>query len=204
MILDQDAAILSKKILDVGGSLHFWEKIGVDLDTCDITIINKTVDGQSSDSRGGSDDKRIQVYDGQRIPFADKHFDWVICNSVIEHVPVAARANLVKEILRVGKRYIVQTPAFAFPIEPHLVFPFLHWMPLRTRYVMARFGLWSLLYRRTADEIVNYVDEVSLLRRAEVRQYFPNATIHVERMFFLPKSYLAIGQDMEPSNAAPR
>lgn len=194
LVLAQDPSFLDRKVLDVGGSLHFWEKVGVDIASCDITIINIAADAQSADAAGQAGLSHILLYDGRTIPFADGAFDWVICNSVIEHVPVAEREALVSEMMRVGRRFFVQTPAFAFPIEPHLVAPFLHWMPKRARYALARLGLWALLYRRTAAEIMAYVDEVSLLKLSDMRRHFPQADIHVERWCMIPKSYVAVGQ----------
>ena len=49
-----------------------------------------------------------QAYDGQHIPFADGHFDAATLNNVLHHVPVAARAGLLREIRRVvnGPLYI--------------------------------------------------------------------------------------------------
>lgn len=47
-------------------------------------------------------------YDGQHIPFADGHFDAATLNNVLHHVPLAARADLLREIRRTvtGPLYI--------------------------------------------------------------------------------------------------
>jgi putative flippase GtrA/SAM-dependent methyltransferase len=47
-------------------------------------------------------------YDGQHIPFADGYFDAATLNNVLHHVPVAARADLLREIRRAvaGPLYI--------------------------------------------------------------------------------------------------
>jgi 2-polyprenyl-3-methyl-5-hydroxy-6-metoxy-1,4-benzoquinol methylase len=49
-----------------------------------------------------------QTFDGQHIPFSDRHFDAATLNNVLHHVPVAARAGLLGEIRRVtnGPLYI--------------------------------------------------------------------------------------------------
>ena len=49
-----------------------------------------------------------QAYDGEHIPFADGHFDAATLNNVLHHVPVAARAGLLRQIRRVcnGPLYI--------------------------------------------------------------------------------------------------
>jgi Methyltransferase domain len=134
------------------------------------------------------------LYDGVTIPFPDKSFDWVICNSVIEHVPPEQRQNFSSEIRRVGRQFVVQTPAWAFPIEPHFVSLFPHWLPRRLGKYAARFGVAYFLCGRDKKLIDNYFDEVHLLKRKEFQGYFPNATIITERLAAMPKSYLAIGQ----------
>src|SRR5882672_1753856 len=63
------------------------------------------------------------------LPFADGEFDLVYCSSVIEHVPRERREAFAAEIRRVGRGWLVQTPAIAFPIEPHSLLPGAHWLP---------------------------------------------------------------------------
>jgi len=162
-ILAQEPELLQKRILDLGGSLHFWQKVGVDLNRHDITLLNIAADAQASDVMGQVDASRIALYDGSTIPWKDKHFDWVISNSVIEHVPPSARQQFSEEIRRVGLNYLVQTPAFAFPIEPHFVMPFLHWLPRRVARRVAGLGLWGLMRKRKRKDIHRYFDEVNLL-----------------------------------------
>src|ERR1700724_3524101 len=67
------------------------------------------------------------------LPFADGEFDLVYSSSVIEHVPRARRAAFAAEIRRVGSGWLVQTPAFSFPVEPHSLLPAAHWLPARLR-----------------------------------------------------------------------
>lgn len=47
--------------------------------------------------------------DGEKLPFKDKEFDYVICNQVLEHVehPEA----FVKELCRVARRGYIETPS---------------------------------------------------------------------------------------------
>ncbi|MHB1538568.1 MAG: class I SAM-dependent methyltransferase [Solirubrobacteraceae bacterium] len=94
------------------------------------------------------------------IPFDRGQFDLVYCSSVIEHVPRQRRAKLAAEIARVGRGFFVQTPAWEFPIEPHSLLPFAHWLPppLRRRY-------WTL----GADAAWK---QIELLRRSELQQLF--------------------------------
>lgn len=181
------------KVCDLGGSRHFWEAMPKDLVPADLTLLNVADDGQSRSHGGGFDDLKVVLYDGERIPYPDGHFDILICNSVIEHVPVAQRAGLCREIRRVAKYYFVQTPAFAFPIEPHFVFPGLHWLPRPLGRRLVPFGVWALMNRPSSAKMDSYFDEVQLLTGNEVATLLPGATIFRERAMGLVKSYTAHG-----------
>src|ERR1700757_2798604 len=97
---------------DVGGPIPFWEKIPADLLPRRLVVLNV---GDNVTSRAYTDTiahAEFVLYDGKRIPFDDREFDVAVCNSVLEHVPVAGRALLAGEIQRISKHYFVQTPAF--------------------------------------------------------------------------------------------
>jgi SAM-dependent methyltransferase len=112
------------------------------------------------------------------LPFAEDEFDLVYCSSVIEHVAPAHREAFAAELRRVGRGWLVQTPAFSFPVEPHALLPFAHWLPvgLRKRY-------WRL---GAAGEW----EELSLLRRGEVERLFGPAL--AERVGPLVKSWVCV------------
>jgi SAM-dependent methyltransferase len=112
------------------------------------------------------------------LPFADDAFDLVYCSSVIEHVAPARREAFARELRRVGRGWFVQTPAFSFPLEPHALLPFAHWLPvgLRKRYWrLGAAGDW---------------EEISLLRRAQVERLFGPAL--AERVGPLVKSWVCV------------
>jgi SAM-dependent methyltransferase len=113
------------------------------------------------------------------LPFADGEFDLIYSSSVIEHVPPARRGTFAAEIRRVGRGWFVQTPAWSFPIEPHALLPFAHWLPvtLRRRY-------WRLGAAREWEEI-------ALLRRSEMQALFGGQILE-ERMGRLVKSWVAV------------
>jgi SAM-dependent methyltransferase len=68
--------------------------------------------------------------DACALPFADKSFDIVFSNAVIEHVGDIDRQRLfVAEALRVGRRVFLTTPNRWFPIEVHTRLPLVHWLP---------------------------------------------------------------------------
>jgi SAM-dependent methyltransferase len=119
--------------------------------------------------------------DATRLPFADDEFDLAYCNSVLEHVPPAERPALAREIERVARSWWVQTPAYSFPLEPHALLPFAHWLPvaLRRRYWrLGAAGGW---------------EEISLLRRGELQALLPEGRVIAERLGPLAKSWISVG-----------
>jgi hypothetical protein len=136
--------------------------------------------------------------DGTALPFADQSFDLVFSNSVIEHLGTAeAMARFAAEVRRTGRRYFVQTPDAASPVEPHLYTPFLHWLPGTWQRALApRCSFWALLARATADQrdfyLRHYLEEIRLLRAGDLQQLFPEARILRERFCGLPKSLMAV------------
>jgi SAM-dependent methyltransferase len=113
------------------------------------------------------------------LPYEDGTFDLVYSSSVVEHVPRARRATFASEVARVGRGLYVQTPAFSFPVEPHSLLPFAHWLPVGLRRPLWRLGAQG------------YWEEIDLLRRAELARLF-GAPVHAERLGPLAKSWIAI------------
>lgn len=114
------------------------------------------------------------------LPFADDAFDLAYCSSVIEHVASADRPRFAAEVARIARAVFVQTPAWSFPVEPHALLPFAHWLPagMRRRY-------WRL---GAAGEW----EDIRLLRRRELAALFPGTEVHAERLGPLAKSWVAI------------
>lgn len=112
------------------------------------------------------------------LPFGSGEFDLVYCASVIEHVPQAHRERFAAELRRVGRGWLVQTPAFAFPLEPHALLPGAHWLPTRLRR-----GYWRL-------GAAGDWEEIALLRRAELERLFGPAM--PERFGPLVKSWVCV------------
>lgn len=112
------------------------------------------------------------------LPFADGEFDLVYCSSVIEHVPPPRRAAFAAEVRRVGRGWFVQTPAYSFPLEPHSLLPFAHWLPPRVRKPYWRLGAAGAW------------EEIELLRRAEMEALF--GPVSAERTGGLVKSWVCV------------
>jgi hypothetical protein len=173
----------------VGGSETFWEVMGFASSEHHITLLNLT----ASPTRHA----RIASVAGdarEMRQFSDGQFDIIFSNSVIEHVGTFAdQSRMAGEIQRVAPRYFVQTPSFFFPLEPHFLFPFFHWLPRILRsWLVRRFSLgW---YHRVPDpeEASQLVEGIRLMKRSELRTIFPGASIFAEKLFGLTKSYIVV------------
>lgn len=134
------------------------------------------------------------VADARQLPFKDQAVDVLFCNSVIEHVGTFENQRLMaNECRRVSRRYWVQTPNREFPVEPHLMTPFIHWLPRKVqRRLLRNFTLWGLWSRPTEERCDRFMGEVRLMDPGEMRQLFAEAEIWHERMLGLSKSLVAI------------
>ncbi len=189
IILETFPDIAKLRICDLGGSRHFWDKIDLPIPRNQITIFNIGEREVQDGANQNAEDIKTVIYDGVRIPVADQDFDLLVCNSVIEHVPPAQRADLVREMHRVAKMIFCQTPAWSFPLEPHFLMPFVHWLPRKLGFALIHISPWRLLSRPTPQTIDEYFWGTKLLRRAEVDALFPFAKIAPERALGLTKSY---------------
>jgi ubiquinone/menaquinone biosynthesis C-methylase UbiE len=187
------------RVLDIGGTPDCWRLL---LAAPRVTLFNTP--------RAKGDLAVAESWvagDGRALPFRDGAFDVVFSNSVIEHVGDAASQRcFAAEVARVGRAYWVQTPNRWFPIEQHLLTPFLHWLPQRwQRRLVPRFNLWRLLVRVSADRrqyyIEHYLSEIRLLSVAGLRELFPDAQIVRERFWGWTKSLVAMRKSRyrEPS-----
>lgn len=182
-------------ICDLGGSKHFWEKLAIKgLPLSHVTIYNISANETqiSRPAEEAHDAIEVVIYDGKKIPVADDQFDLLVCNSVLEHVPPEQRAKLVAEMRRVARHIFIQTPAHSFPLEPHFIMPFVHWLPRRVGYWLIHVSPWRLLSRPTAETIADYWWNTRLLTMRELKILFPNEAIRRERIFGITKSYYVI------------
>jgi hypothetical protein len=176
-------------VLDVGGGTYFWElarELG--LPPLRVSILNVTGSHESL-----SNNVSWVIGDGRRLPFGDGTFDVVFCNSVIEHVGERRDQQLLAdEIRRVGRGYFVQTPDRSFPVEPHLLTPFVHWLPSKLRCrVVPTLTLRGMIGKLTEAE-KQELRAIRLLNCLDMQGLFPDATINREYFCGLPKSILAV------------
>jgi Methyltransferase domain len=69
--------------------------------------------------------------DGRELPFAAGAFQLGFSNAVVEHVAGGrdGQRQFVRELCRVAERVFVTTPNRWFPLDPHTLLPFAHWLP---------------------------------------------------------------------------
>ncbi len=164
-------------ILDVGGTPLFWQNMRFDEER-DVSIVLLNI---SEDA--GSDHPNLTFVTGDARDmrgFKDKEFDVVFSNSVIEHVgSYEYQRQMAQEVMRVGKRYFVQTPNYFFPIEPHFLFPFFQFFPRSLKlFLVRRFDLgW---FRGSGHKNLAEVDSIRLLTAREVGTLFPGGTVYRE------------------------
>ena len=101
--------------------------------------------------------------------------------------------DFAEEFKRVAPDYFLQTPNFWFPLEPHFMTPFFHWLPQKLRvWMIQRVNLGQWPKQAALDDARCAVESIHLLTREELRSLFPDAEIEVERVLGLPKSLIAM------------
>lgn len=146
----------------------------------------------------------VLLKDGETLPFSNSEFDAVVCNSVIEHVTLpkaecgrpdlsdgewirrahSAQSAFAVELRRVCRGYFVQTPDPRFPIDVHL------WLPLTNRLRHSQL----IRFIAVSDKIwvkQGGIPDWELISEDEMRMYFPDGKIHIERALGFPKSLIA-------------
>ena len=181
----------STRVLDVGGNPAIWLTLPPEVRPS-VTYLNMPRASEPADDRA-----RLVFGDGTNLPFADQSFDIAFSNSVIEHV--GSRENqwkFAREIRRVGRTYWVQTPNRLFPVEQHLLTPFVHWLPMTLRAPMVRrWTVWGSITGATGEERRYYVEhflkDIRLLSPTELAALFPGCRMIRERTFGWTKALIA-------------
>jgi 2-polyprenyl-3-methyl-5-hydroxy-6-metoxy-1,4-benzoquinol methylase len=174
-----------KTVLDVGGTPEFWKNVGI---IPKVTILNV------ADPPRHCEFTYVQG-SACKLPFSDKEFDIVFSNSMIEHLGTWENQVLAaREMERVGKRLWVQTPARSFPIDPHLLTPFVHWLPINILKKVMPYTLAGFLWKLSPERAESLAHEFRLLNEKELRSLFPLCDIVTETAAGLAKSIIAVGR----------
>jgi hypothetical protein len=175
------------RVLDVGGTLFNWNFAPVRPRLTFLNLGPRPSDLPPDIDYIEGDARQIQLPDGA--------FDVVYSNSVIEHLgTLVDQRRMANEVRRVGRRYFVQTPDRAFPIEPHFLTPGVHYLtPALRRRVLRNFTVWGLIVRPTSEQCADVVREIRLLSATELEGLFPDGVLLRERFAGLSKSLIALG-----------
>lgn len=178
------------RVLDVGGTELFWRRMEFVAESgVEVVLLNLTPPSTTASHFVGVSG------DARRLQFRDDEFDVVFSNSVIEHVGTFNDQRLMaNEVMRVGRRYFVQTPNRLFPIEPHFLFPYFQFLPTGVQAsLLQRFDLGWCPRIQDRAEAVAFVAQIRLLSELEVRRLFPHATMYKEQFLGMTKSFIAYG-----------
>lgn len=181
------------RIIDVGGYIPDWNDVQPQPQ---VLVVNL----EPMDRRKGSI-RKVQG-DGRRLSWPDGSFDVAFSNSVIEHAGGwEDQQAFAREVARVAHGYFVQTPNRWFPIEPHTLAPFIHFLPAAWQpWLVRRLSPWAWFVRPTPEQVAAFLSCIRLLDAGEMRALFPDATIVRERFCGLTKSIIAV---RKPGPGAP-
>lgn len=184
----------SVSIIDIGGTEQYWGIVPrqyIDEYKVSITIVN--IPGTAMPADHGPF-KFIEADGCDLSGFHDDSFHIAHSNSVVEHVGDWGRmVQFAGEVSRVSRKYFVQTPNYWFPVEPHCMTPFFHWFPKPTRlWLVSHFQLGHWGKATSIDEAVRTVESARLLNKKMVQGLFLDANVLTEKLFFMPKSFIAI------------
>ncbi len=174
----------TSRIIDIGGTPANWSYIA---EKPRLTIVNLE---KFADDR---DNIKHEAGDARALGYQDRAFEIAYSNSVIEHVGTwDDQQRFAAEIRRVAPRYYVQTPYRWFPIEPHLLAPFIHYLPKSVHRHLTWMGAWYWSVKPDRKGIDSYVNEIQLLDVGQMQRLFPDAEIMRERFFGFTKSLIAV------------
>lgn len=179
------------RILDVGGAVYNWSIVEYE---AWIALLNVTLPSGRPAAAKLPHNVSFLLGDGRSLCHPDAAFDICYSNSVIEHLSdLEQQQRFAAEVRRVGRGVWVQTPARSFFVEPHLVTPFIHYLPKHLqRRLLRNFTVWGWVTRPSAQQVDAFLSEVRLLTFREMKMLFPDCRIERERFLGFTKAYIAV------------
>lgn len=129
------------KILDVGCGTG-KDFINYYKDNSNISFTGVDIDKYEINQKNA---KFLQL-DAQKLPFKDNEFDICVSIGVLEHIsPIEKLCDIISEIERVGKKYVIVVPCINTPFEPHTrsIYWQLRGMDKKKRYSNAPLNYFS-------------------------------------------------------------
>ncbi len=175
------------KILDIGGTEYYWNSVGFNDDDVIVYLLNLNKQKVTRNNFYSLVGNACEL-----SMFVDKEFDLVFSNSTIEHLySFENQQKMANEVHRVGIHYYIQTPNYYFPIEPHWVFPFFHYLPFDLKvFLTNNFNLGHYPKAKNINIAIERVCEVRLLTPKEMKILFPASQVYYEKLFGLKKSII--------------
>jgi 2-polyprenyl-3-methyl-5-hydroxy-6-metoxy-1,4-benzoquinol methylase len=172
------------RILDIGGTQAFWERMNfVNEPDVHITLLNIHVEPVRYANFSSLKGDACNLSN-----FKDKEFDIVFSNSVIEHLfTYENQKKMAAEVRRVGRYYYIQTPNYYFPIEPHWLFPFFQFFPYSLKLFLTR-NVTIGRHEKNKDKAASLVKEVRLLNPKEMHELFTDGRAYNEKFLGMTKS----------------
>ncbi|MDG4828816.1 class I SAM-dependent methyltransferase [Solwaraspora sp. WMMD1047] len=175
-------------IIDLGGRVDTW--LAAPVRPARVHVVN--LEPAPADV---PDWAEVDHGDACALPahLAARRYDLVFSNSVLEHVGGhERRVRFAEAVHALSDAHWVQTPYRYFPIEPHWIAPGMQFLPLAARASVAR--RWPLAHSpaKTRETALRQVLWTELVDRTQMRHYFPESRIRVERLLGVPKSLIAI------------
>lgn len=185
-------------IIDLGGKVSYWQNLPSELHDprIRITIVNLENAPAVLDPRF-----RFVQGDATSLDFADMSFDLAHSNSVIEHLGSwEAMERFAREVRRLAPAYYVQTPNFWFPMEPHTLTLFFHWLPEPSRVALLLRNTRGHIKRaRDVSEAMKAINGLRLLDERALCYLFPDGEVRRERLL-LVKSLILVRDATIPSD----
>jgi Methyltransferase domain len=182
-------------VLDLGGTAGSW--LRKDARPRSLTLLNLEATELTVDAAGAALPEWITIRTGDACTppqdIAERRFDLVFSNSLIEHVGGPAKRQAMADFVKLAApRFWIQTPYRYFPIEPHWIFPLFQFLPLAAKAHVSQ--IWPLMHTRSEswDSAVGTALGVDLVSITELRYLLPEATILRERFAGLTKSVIAV------------
>ncbi len=174
------------RILDVGGTELFWERMNfTNYPNVYVTLLNLEKEPVRYPNFTSIEGNACNL-----ASIKDREFDIVFSNSVIEHLfSFENQKKMANEVMRTGKYYYIQTPNRYFPIEPHWMFPFFQFLPFGVQvFLTQHFNMGHYDKIPDREKAVQQVKEVQLLSKGQMRQLFPTGKTYLEKFLGLNKS----------------